>query len=323
MLSIIGYVEVLKKIKHVIKTRGFGPGLSPFIIGVTGHGNVSGGAQEILHELDCESIHPKDMQTFVTHKHLDRKRIYKLVFQREEKLRAKDGKGFYFEEYLKNPKQFMTRALHKAHFAVIKAGKEQDPPLTPGTTAVLCLVQNGSAWWSHVGDSRLYLFRGSVPIYRTKDHSFVEKLYQSGKITSDKRSSHPLRNYMTRCIGLSDNVPEVTVSSEVKLQQGDVIMCCSDGLWEPLDDMQMGMKIMEGRLGDALDKLAQQAEETSYPSSDNISAVAIQIMSLQLVGRAINDNFERQVSRATRADPVQTAIDVIEQTVKLYEDEMK
>ncbi len=222
-----------------------------------------------------------------------------------------------------NPQKFMTTALHRAHFAVIKAGMDHVPPLTPGTTAVLCLIQNGSAWWSHVGDSRLYLFRGGVPIYRTKDHSFVEKLYQNGQITNDKRSSHPLKNYMTRCIGLSDNVPEVTVSNEVNLQPGDVIMCCSDGLWEPVDDMLMGVKIMEGRLGDALDKLAEQAEEISYPSSDNISAVAIQIMSLQLIGRAISDDFDKQVANVKRTDPVQNAVDVIEQTFKLYEDEMK
>lgn len=223
---------------------------------------------------------------------------------------------------IKNPKEFMTQSLHRAHFAVIDEGKLQDPPLNPGTTAVVCLIQNGKAWWAHVGDSRLYLFRGSVPIYRTKDHSHVERLYQKGEISHDKRASHPLRNYMTRCIGLSDNVPEVTVSNEVGLHQGDVIMLCSDGFWEPIDDMQMGAKIMDGRLGDALDKLSQQAEEASYPSSDNTTAVAIQIMSLQLVGRAINAGISEQVSKASKSDPVKSAIDVIEQTFKLYKDEM-
>lgn len=223
---------------------------------------------------------------------------------------------------IKNPKDFMTQSLHRAHFAVIDEGKLQDPPLNPGTTAVVCLVQNGKAWWAHVGDSRLYLFRGSVPIYRTKDHSHVENLYQNGQISHDKRASHPLRNYMTRCIGLSDNVPDVTVSNEVTLHQGDVIMLCSDGLWEPIDDMQMGMKIMDGRLGDALDALSQQAEEASYPSSDNTTAVAIQIMSLQLMGRAISDGISDQVSKASQSDPVESAIDVIEQTFKLYKDEM-
>jgi len=224
---------------------------------------------------------------------------------------------------IKHPKEFMTRSLHQAHHAVIAAGKKVDPPINPGTTAVLCLVQNGSAWWAHVGDSRLYLFRGGVPIYRTRDHSFVEKLVERGHLKNDDRNTHPLRNYMTRCIGLSDSVPEVTVSNEVSLQNGDVIMLCSDGLWEPVDEMQLGMKLMDGRLSDALNKLAEQAEETSYPSSDNISAVAIQIMSLQLIGRAINDGIDKQVARASRLDPVKDAIDVIEQTFKLYEHEMK
>jgi len=225
---------------------------------------------------------------------------------------------------IKNPQKFMTNALHRAHFAVIEAGKQHDPPLTPGTTAVLCLVQNGNAWWSHVGDSRLYLFRGGVPIYRTKDHSFVEKLYQNGQITNDKRNSHPLRNYMTRCIGLSENVPEVTVSNEVNLHKGDVILLCSDGLWEPVDEIQIGMKIMEGaRLNDALARLTELAEETSYPSSDNISAVAVQIMSLQLMGRAIKEDINKQVAKANKNDPVKSAIDVIESTFKLYKDEMK
>lgn len=224
---------------------------------------------------------------------------------------------------IKHPQEFLTNALHDAHRAVIAAGKKVDPPINPGTTAVLCLIQNGSAWWAHAGDSRLYLFRGGVPIYRTRDHSYVEKLVERGHLRNDDRGTHPLRNYMTRCIGLSDNVPEVTVSNEVRLHNGDVIMLCSDGLWEPVDEMQLGIKIMDGRLSDALDKLAQQAEEIKYPRSDNISAVALQIMSLQLIGRAINDGIDKQVARASHLDPVENAIDVIEQTMKLYEHEMK
>jgi serine/threonine protein phosphatase PrpC len=224
---------------------------------------------------------------------------------------------------IENPKEFMTQALHRAHFAVIDRGKRQDPPINPGTTAVLCLIQNGRAWWAHVGDSRLYLFRGSVPIYRTKDHSYVEKLYQHGKISHDKRSNHPLRNYMTRCIGLSDNVPEVTVSNEVNLLAGDIILLCSDGLWEPLDDMKMGMKIMEGRLSDALATMAEDAEKEKYPNSDNITAVAIQIMSLQLKGKALRNKGKDDGSEPVNADPVKNAIDVIENTFKLYEHELK
>jgi PPM family protein phosphatase len=218
-----------------------------------------------------------------------------------------------------NPKEFLTQVLHKAHFAVIDAGRFQTPPINPGTTAVVCLIQEGVAWWAHVGDSRLYLFRGGVPIYRTRDHSVVESLYEKGRITMRKRGSHPMKNYMTRCIGLTNEVPEVTLSNEVHLHAGDILLLCSDGLWEPLDDMLMGSILLEGKLSDALNKAAERAEEKNYPNSDNITAAAIQILSLQLVGKALNESYEKQV---VRADPVQSAIDVIEETFKIYEDEM-
>jgi serine/threonine protein phosphatase PrpC len=224
---------------------------------------------------------------------------------------------------IKQPQQFLTNALHKAHFAVIDAGKKQDPPVNPGTTAVVCLVQEGHTWWAHVGDSRLYLFRGGVPIYRTRDHSVMEKMYEKGQLANNKRHAHPMRNYMTRCLGLSDGVPEVSISNEVMLHPGDIVVLCSDGLWEPLDDMLMGAIMLDGKLSDALNTASQRAEEKTYPNCDNVSAVAIQIMSLQLVGKAIRDPIEQQVAKSQRVDPVQSAIDVIEQTIKLYEGEMK
>lgn len=224
---------------------------------------------------------------------------------------------------IEQPEQFLTEALHKAHFAVIEAGNRQEPPVNPGTTAVVCLVQEGSAWWAHVGDSRLYLFRGGVPIYRTRDHSVMEKMYEKGQIANNKRHAHPMRNFMTRCLGFSDSVPEVSVSNKVLLLPGDIVMLCSDGLWEPLDDMLMGSIMLDGKLSDALNKASQRAEEKSYPNCDNVSAVAMQVMSLQLVGKAIRDPIEQQVAKSQRLDPVQSAIDVIEQTIKLYEGEMK
>jgi serine/threonine protein phosphatase PrpC len=222
---------------------------------------------------------------------------------------------------IESPQQFLTEAMDRAHQAVIAAGRRQDPPVSPGTTAVICLVQRGSAWWAHLGDSRLYLFRGGVPIYRTRDHSFVEKLYAGGHISRESRDSHPMKNVMTRCIGLTNTVPEVSVSNEVRLHQGDILLLCSDGLWEPLDDAQMGAMIMDGRLKDALSRMSEQAEKTRYPSSDNISAVAVQIMSLQLVGQALPP--QEQANQAAFNDPLDAAIDVIEQTFKLYEHEMK
>lgn len=89
-----------------IRIKGFDKRLSPFVIGITGHGNVARGVQEMLELLNPIEIHPKDMGRFIKRQKASRNRIYKIAFLREEKLRAKNGKGFYFEEYLNHPGRF-------------------------------------------------------------------------------------------------------------------------------------------------------------------------------------------------------------------------
>ena len=91
-----------------IKRGAFDKNLSPFIIGITGHGRVSSGVQEILECVSPTEIHPRDMSEFFKAKKQTCKKIYKIVFLREEKLRSKNGKNFYFEEYLKNPQNFQS-----------------------------------------------------------------------------------------------------------------------------------------------------------------------------------------------------------------------
>ncbi|MEE8360071.1 MAG: hypothetical protein V3S04_04020 [Candidatus Omnitrophota bacterium] len=104
--SLAALKTAMAKTAHQIKKMGIPKKLSPFIIGVTGHGNVSGGISEALEPLRPIEIHPKDMKRFVHHQKHIRNRVYKIVFYREEKLRSKDGSGFYFEEYLEHPKRF-------------------------------------------------------------------------------------------------------------------------------------------------------------------------------------------------------------------------
>ncbi|MBL7131027.1 MAG: hypothetical protein ISS45_06475 [Candidatus Omnitrophica bacterium] len=103
-------LESLKKamaeVDRCILHQGFEKKLTPFIIGITGHGNVSLGVQEILGSLNLTEVHPKDMLQFYRHQKGMKHKIYKIVFLREEKFRTKDGRGFYFEEYLKYPQRF-------------------------------------------------------------------------------------------------------------------------------------------------------------------------------------------------------------------------
>ncbi|MFQ5952611.1 MAG: hypothetical protein ACE5JK_04300 [Candidatus Omnitrophota bacterium] len=98
----------MRKLGNHIRHKGLDDRISPFVIGITGHGNVSRGVQEILELLNPVEVHPRDMAKFIKHQKYVHNEIYKIVFLREEKLRAKNGKGFYFEEYLEHPDKFKS-----------------------------------------------------------------------------------------------------------------------------------------------------------------------------------------------------------------------
>lgn len=217
------------------------------------------------------------------------------------------------------PTRFLRQLLHKAHDAVRLAGERQDPPLTPGTTAVVCLIQEDTAWWAHVGDSRLYLFREGLALYRTRDHSYVEQLYQAGKLSLSRRRDHPMRNYVTQCIGLQPAPPQISLGQGVRLQPGDILLLCSDGLWEPLDDATLGSLLPQGPLNRSLNALSERAEQSSYPRSDNISALALRVRALTPEA----DAGGAAPQEGGTADRLSSAIEEIERTIREYEHEMK
>jgi alpha-aminoadipic semialdehyde synthase len=96
----------LDRVVEKIQRKGLDKKLVPFVIGILGHGNVSRGAQELLEHMGAVNIHPKDIELLPRNRTYHKKKIYKLVFQREEKFRSKKGKSFYFEEYLNHPERF-------------------------------------------------------------------------------------------------------------------------------------------------------------------------------------------------------------------------
>ena len=209
-----------------------------------------------------------------------------------------------------------------AHYRILEWGARQSPPVTPGSTAVLCLLQEGDAHWAHVGDSRLYVFHRGLPIYRTIDHSYVEHLYQKGRISRSEQESHPGRNMITQCIGCQQMEPEITVAKPVALKEGDVLLLCSDGLWGPLDDAQMGSILEAHPLQQSLDLMAEQAERNSYPRSDNISVLSLRFISNDEPANALPAAKSSSRKKPSKDDPVQSAIAQIEEILKEYEQEI-
>ena len=100
-----------------------------------------------------------------------------------------------------DPLGFLHLSLGRAHEEVAKLGTNLPLEMRPRATCAICLVQNGSAFWAHIGDSRIYLLRRGKVFKRTRDHSHVEFLLREGVITPDQALTHPMRNFVECCLG--------------------------------------------------------------------------------------------------------------------------
>jgi len=191
---------------------------------------------------------------------------------------------------VRNPVDFVKNIILHAHHDVVTLASIYKPPLKTRTTCVICMIQEGVAYWAHVGDSRLYLIRDGAVIGRTVDHSRVEELYQQGKITEAQKHRHPERNLVTQCIGSRSYGPQPTLSEPYPLQEDDVLLLCSDGLWGALNEQHIVESVRKGDLITAVDALSFDAEHASYPHADNISVAAIRWLSSPASGAVEPDS---------------------------------
>ncbi|KPF47220.1 hypothetical protein D621_17270 [beta proteobacterium AAP51] len=158
----------------------------------------------------------------------------------------------------------------------------------PGTarqdmhSTVVCLVLDfiqHTAHWAHSGDSRMYWFRDGRVFDRTRDHSLVQGLVDSGMLTLEQIRVHPKRSELRSALGLAPDVLEVSArEGPQEVQAGDVFLLCTDGLWEYLDDSVLERTLAAaanpgawiGELATAV--RAAAAHKTSH---DNFSALTV------------------------------------------------
>jgi len=176
-----------------------------------------------------------------------------------------------------DPQGFLYMALSRAHDAVVNLGNDIAVDFRPRATCAICLVQEGGAFWAHIGDSRIYLVRDGGVLIRSRDHSHVEVLIQEGAITEEEALDHPMRNFVECCIGGDAPVPDMSITGKKALVPGDVLLACSDGLWSGLTDSDMAQI---GAPGDAnlaanLKQLSMQALSANAPYSDNTTGAAL------------------------------------------------
>ena len=175
-----------------------------------------------------------------------------------------------------DPFGFLHLAIGKAHAAVVELGADVSVETRPRATCALCLVQGDTAFWAHVGDSRIYHIRAGRTVEHSRDHSHVEVLLHDGTITREELASHPMRNYVECCLGGDTELPRMTISTRKELQQGDVMVACSDGFWSPVGSERIAALADDDvQLEASLRGLAQAATKKAAPHSDNTSAAAL------------------------------------------------
>ena len=158
----------------------------------------------------------------------------------------------------------------------------------PGTpqqdmhSTVVCLVldfMEHRALWAHAGDSRMYWFRHGRVVQRTRDHSLVQSLVDSGLVTAAELRYHPQRSELRSALGLPPDALEVSAGEGGEaVQAGDVFLLCTDGLWEYLDDELMQTTLATAAspgvwLGELATAVRQAASRKA--SHDNFSALTV------------------------------------------------
>jgi len=179
-----------------------------------------------------------------------------------------------------DPLGFLHLVIGAAHQKVVTTGVGMPLETRPRATCAVCLVQQRSAYWAHVGDSRIYHLRAGRVVMRTRDHSHVEVLVREGVISPDQLQTHPMRNFVESCLGGEALVPEMSLSRRQPLQSGDVLLVCTDGLWANLDDASIAAAFAapDTVLLEALTRLSERAVAHGGAGSDNTSTAALRFL---------------------------------------------
>jgi len=187
--------------------------------------------------------------------------LFGAAFQREARPRLAD------------PGEFLAQSIAVAHAQILGETAKRNLPEAPRTVMVACVVQDGQAHWTHVGDCRFYLFRKGRVVARTRDHTRVQQLVDEGRIREEALVSHPLRNQLLQCLG-GFQPPRPETAAHAALEKDDILLLCSDGFWGPLTQRQMLNALLARELKEAVPELVSLAESRAGGECDNLSVLA-------------------------------------------------
>lgn len=184
---------------------------------------------------------------------------------------ARGGNPIFDRDHRERVFNSLLQEVQRANSIIYEVGKEVDPMRPPATTCDIVVLSEQAAFIAHVGDSRVYLLRGSEIFRITEDHTFAEQLRQES--VGDAEMIERYRNVLTRSVG---GRPQVDVDALfIDLQAGDHLLMCSDGLTDYLPGVEI-LEFAQANPGaELVETLVDEAK--SRGGKDNITVLLIEI----------------------------------------------
>lgn len=184
-------------------------------------------------------------------------------------------------EFSQHPESSPARVnelIELANAAVIREQQLQPAIASMRATLVLATFdpKNRQVCWGHIGDSRLYFFRGGEVVARTKDHSLIQTMIDAGYVKAEEGARRPESSVLVASLGSMEGFTPDVVDGAYAAQTGDAWLLCSDGLWEHFSDAQVARMLHESSTpNDWLARLDSAVLSAKQNGQDNFSALAV------------------------------------------------
>jgi len=173
-----------------------------------------------------------------------------------------------------DPQALLNQGLRTAHQLIHDYAAVHSELHGMGTTCTAIALLGKSLYYSHIGDSRLYLVRGTNISRLTHDHSYVGRLVESGVISLEEAEIHPQRHILTAALGSGIEISPDYPESPIELEKGDLLILCTDGLWSLVTESEL-QDVARLDLQTACRKLIEMAKERGGP--DNITVQLLRV----------------------------------------------
>lgn len=195
--------------------------------------------------------------------------------QEASRLAVETVRSVYDNAFSGDPQATLTQAMETAHQNIQRFAQEHPQFYGMGTTCTALSIVGHQLHFAHVGDSRLYLIRAQTISRLTRDHSYVGRLVESGIVRSEDAESHPQRHILTAALGSGRDVAPHIPDQPVPLEEGNILLLCTDGLWGLVGDPDLARVAQTNPPAEACQKLVATALERGGP--DNVTVLILRV----------------------------------------------